>query len=229
MALLRVVARLGSPVVLREALHLDAILAAVHPSCVGGLLHRGSDASEIVVPPLPLATLRACGVVVHMASADQWPPEVRRRSGYLSRRRDGDDLDHLTRPVQTASGPDRDVLLRFPSITAPTVSWLAVGDRRGVQELLRRVGAVGALRRHGYGAVLEWTVREEEGDPASVLVASGVAQRHLPAEWCEEPESVVLGAWRLPYWHASVVGPRVSRGTPTGLRAEVREGVGRLR
>lgn len=229
MPVLRITARLGGPVVVRDALHLDGILAAVHPDCVGGALHRASDASEVIRPPLPIVVRRFEDDPVHLASAEEWPEDARRRSGHLTRRRDPDDLDHLTRPIQTASGPDRDVMLRFPVVEAATVSWVAVGDRSGVVSLLKRVPAIGSIRRHGYGVVLGWDVEVVRGaDPASVLVSRGVARRHLPASWCEAPQAVTVGAWRAPYWHPSSIGARVTRGTPTGLRegtTRVLEGV----
>lgn len=225
MAILRVTARLGAPVALREALHLDGILAAAHPDTVGGHLHRASDAVEVRRPRLPVLSKRIRGEECHLASAEEWPEGASRRSGHLTSRRDGEDLDHLTRPIQTASGPERDVMLRFPVVEAPTVSWWCVGDRQGVGKLLRRVEAVGALRRHGYGTVLSWDVERVNGtmEPVEVVLHGGVARRHLPASWCDGAESIDVGATRVPYWHSSSVGPRVRRGTPTGLAPDVLE------
>jgi len=218
MPVVEVVARLGTPVVVTDALHLDGILAAAHPDCVGGHLTRTCDASEIIRPRLPIVARSAYGEEVYLCSAEEWPADARRRSGHLTKRRDGEDLDHLTLPVQTASGPGRDVMLRHPVVEAPWMRWIAVGSVQGIRKLLRRAEAVGSLRRHGYGMVLAWEVRKQDGvAPIEVLIAAGAARRHLPAAWCDAPKIVDVGAIRPPYWHPCSRGPRVRRGVPTGL------------
>lgn len=228
MPVVEVIARLGAPVVVTDALHLDGILSGVHPDTVGGHLHRGADPSEIIRPRLPVVSRSLYGEEVYLCSAEEWPAEARRRSGYLTRKRDGDDLDYLTQPIQTASGPGRDVLLRYPVVEAPWVRWVAVGSRRGILTLIRRAEAVGAIRRHGHGAVLAgagdvlgWEVRRLDMPALEVLVAGGLARRHLPAAWCDTPAAVDVGALRHPYWHRASYGPRVRRGTPTRLLPEV--------
>lgn len=222
MPVVEVIAHLGAPVVVTDALHLDGILSAVHPDCVGGGLTRTCAEDEIARPPIPLVARSAYGEEVYLCSAEEWPEGARRRSGHLTRRRDGDDLDRLTKPVQTASGPARDVLLRFPVVEAPWVRWIAVGGPEGIERLIRRARSVGSQRRQGYGEVLRWEVREmAEAKPMEAIVSSGAARRHLPAAWCEAPEIVDVGAVRPPYWHPSSRGPRVRRGTPTGIRGDI--------
>jgi hypothetical protein len=214
-------AYLGAPIVLTDALHLDGMLQSVHPSCVGGHLRRTDPTAAIIRPKLPIASLTAAGVTLYASSAEEYPTEARRRSGHLTRRRDAADLDYLTSSIDRGAGPARDVLLRYPVVETPWMSWLCVGREKGVRQLLRRVEAVGALRRHGYGHILRWEVTVVEAPPVDCLVTGGRARRHLPSVWCEAPEVVDEGAVMPPYWHPSSTRPRVRRGTATGLTAQV--------
>lgn len=223
MPLVRVRAHLSTPLALREPLHLDGLVVACSHGVSGLHLTRTCDESEIVRPRIPIMELRCRGQTTAICSAEILPPEAKRTSDHLTRRRDGEDLDYLTSPVETRSGPGRDVMLRFPTIETPHVEWIAFGRRKPILRLLRRrVQAVGMLRGHGYGMVREWEAESSDSrDLSETLVSGGVAIRNLPASWCEAPEVVERVPTRAPYWHPAMVGDGVRSGRRTGLHSEV--------
>jgi len=224
MSVLRVRAYLSAPVALSEPLHLDAIAASCAPGVRGQRLTRTCDAADIVRPRLPIASVTCAGHEVYVCSAAEVAPDAQRSREHLTRRRDGTDLDYLSAPVDTRSGPGRDVMLPVSVWLTPYVEWWAVGDRRGVRKLVeRRTTHVGALRRHGYGAVREWAFERMDGtDPIGVLVTCGRARRNLPTAWCTMPELVERVPVSPPYWHPSTVVDGVLAGRHTDITDDVR-------
>lgn len=221
MPLLQITARMAGPVVLYDALHFDGLMVACHSGRGGAPIGRGSDASEIVRPSIPVASLTYGGATVRLCSAAELAPDARRYGAHITRRRDGSDLDYLTRPINPRSGTDRDVMLRLPAAASSYVRWYAVGRRRPVKQMLRRCHAIGAVRRDGFGAVASWEVEEIDGPSSLALVAHGRARRHIPAAWCVTPVDVQRLPLAAPYWHPSSVAPAVSLGATVELAREV--------
>lgn len=230
MPLIRVRAYLSAPLALTEPLHLDGLLVACSHGVAGLHLTRTCAASDIVRPRIPVLDLHCRGQTVALCSAEILPPEARRTSDHLTRRRDGEDLDYLTAPVATRSGPGRDVMLRFPIVETPWVEWLAVGRRgKPIRSVLgRRAQSVGMLRRHGYGVVREWTADKVEGQIEAAIVAGGLARRNLPASWCDAAEVIENVPTRAPYWHPAMINHGVRAGRRTGLHPDVIDALGRL-
>lgn len=224
MPVLRVRATLHTPIALAHPLHLDGLLAAAAVTPADReRLARTSDPLAIHLPPIPLMALDHAGEHIYLTSEMEAAPEVRRSAEHVTRRRDPLDLDYLTRPIETRSGPGRDVLLRFPTLETPWVEWRCVAHRRPLLLLLRRrVEQIGMLRRHGYGVVQEWEVERVEEPVDQVLVVGGRARRHLPVAWCDAPEIVERVPVRAPYWHPSTVVDGVRAGRLTGLSESLR-------
>lgn len=218
MPVLRVRAYVDVPVALTEPLHLDALMVACSDGVSGQHITRSCPAEDIIRPRIPACSLTYGGHAVVLCSAEVLPPEARRRSEHLTRRRDGEDIDYLDRPVDTRSGPGRDVMLRFPVVETPYVEWWCVGRRKAVRRLIaRRIQSIGATRRHGYGVVRRWEIETTDEPVSSVLVAGGVARRNLPAEWCDSEEIVESVPVAAPYWHPANVVPGLRAGRRTGL------------
>lgn len=221
MPLLEITARMAGPVVLYEPLHFDGLMVACHSERGGAPIGRGSSPGEIVRPTIPVASLTYGGATVHLCSAAELAPDARRYGAHITRRRDGADLDFLTRPINPRSGTDRDVMLRLPAAASAYVRWYAVGRRRPVKQMLRRCSAIGAVRRDGFGAVASWEV-EEVAEPLSLsIVAHGRARRHLPASWCTDPVGVQRAPVVAPYWHQSSVVSAACVGAPVELAPEI--------
>lgn len=225
MSVLRVIARLATPPVLRDAMHLDALLAAarVERDTEVMRIHRATSPEHLIHPALPVLTIEALGATCAIVSAEIVGDDARRGLDHLVRRKDSEDIDRRAGTWQARSGAERAYCLPLPLIETASLEWLAVGDRREVLRMLqRKIPAVGIVRRHGHGRVLEWTVERVDLPPERVLVdEDGRALRHLPRAWCAEAEAEDVGAWRAPYWHPTMCGPRVPRGTRCVLAPEV--------
>lgn len=222
--MLRVTCWLSTQIAAREQVHLDSVLMAKHPDC-GSHMQRTTPIEQVRNPRIPLASLPYSGHFrVPMCSAWQMGPDARAGLERVVKRKDPTDVEDRARPWSPSSGPEKNYMLALPTVLAPSVSWLACGDRRGVMELLRYVQQIGAVRRHGYGQVLDWVVERVEIDPAEVLQApDGTARRFLPAEWCETAEAYEMGPVAPPYWHPSMRTRRVRPGVRCTLKPAVME------
>jgi len=105
-------------------------------------------------------------------------------------------------------GAYRSQRLPIRTRVADAVAWLAVGDRREVLKILRRVPAIGRKRAHGFGRVAEWTVEavEEDCSWSADSPHGRMLMRPMPIEYAR---SQGLVGWRpdfcavaAPYWHA---------------------------
>lgn len=225
MTLMRVTAELDAPLATTEALHLDGVLAAVHPEAHNQPISRSSPYSEIKKIPVPISKVSWRGKTVALCSAAQLPSGGQIGRDYIVRRKDGEDIDHLARPYNPGFGPGKNSMKPVITIAAPEIAWLVVGNWQGVKKALRHVLFVGQLRAQGYGAVRRWRMDryEREADRLIVLHDGLVAQRHLPAEWCDWSSHVDDGATRPPYWHPAMAEKRVAAGTKCSLHIDVVE------
>lgn len=223
-AVLRVTAELSAPVAADHDLHLDAVLAAKARNYMGSRPPcRSSLASSIEDPVIPVVSVEHAGVKCWIASAWDLPDDSQREETRIVRRRDGEDVLQYRRGWATGAGAAKPCYVRTQLINTPSASWLCFGNRREVASLLKRVHAIGRVRRHGYGAIKEWSVERVDMDPAEIMIRGGEAQRHLPASWVVGGE-VDYGAYRPPYWHSGFLGQRVAAGTKAGGLVEpVRE------
>mgnify|MGYP000929712312 FL=1 len=216
-----VTARLLSPVAAYHPLHLDGLLAAVAHGASHHLC-RSSPATDIAIPPIPIYHLDVLGSGCYLSSAWLWPEGAARGRERFTKKKDAADIELRDRVWNHKSGPEKAYDVAIPTIESQTVSWVAVGSRRGLIEALRYVRQIGMMRRHGYGMVGDWDVSlAPEQDPIQTLIdTSGRAARHLPATWANgETER---GAYEPPYWHpARAADVRVPIGTLCQLRPEV--------
>lgn len=230
MTVLRVTAHMLAPIASVEEVHLDSLLTAAHPDVRGRHVTRAHDAGELHHPRLPVVRLTVGGVWVLLSSTWQIPEGARFGRESFTKRRDKVDVHYLAQPFTPSSGPGKNYQLPVMTVETPSVSWLVVGDRRGVRELLRYVQHVGAIRRQGYGRVREWEVERADVDPLRVLVdEQGRAARFLPQAWTSYADALDRGAVVPPYWHPGLAVPRVRPGVRVELLDEVREAVARCR
>ena len=228
--MIRVTARLRSPVVAKNDVHLDGLLvwSASQEEGRPPLDRRTklSDLSEVHGVPVPKVTFD--GYTVYLSSAWMLPPSFNKLRHYLVKRRDAVDVESLTRVFNPGYGPGRDRYRQLTSLAVDRVSWLAcTDDPRRVQHLLRRVTYIGALGAHGCGEVGEWVVEEIEGPPEHVLVdEQGISLRVLPVSWCSSIGGPTARlACSPPYWHPDRHIEAVPVGAPVVLRQGVLEGL----
>lgn len=227
MSLLLVEATLGSPVVVRDELHLDGLLMAAHPLARETPIARTDSLDALPAIPLPLQRLTLRGFRLPLATVAIWPEEARLGTDHTVRRRDGVDIEMLASPINLGLGPGKNRMQRLPIVIAPRVSWYAMGRRREVLRLVQRITHLGAWRSAGYGQVHAWTVttlHPEQHDPTSVVRREGVAMRPLPRSWCADATTVHAAALEPPYWHPGRIVPDVvPAGTPITLTRELME------
>lgn len=210
--LLRVTAHLLTPVTASDPLHLDAILHAAwtrrHAKTGAyGLTRRSQQVIHSRLPLLRHGAVWAC-------SAWIWPPEMEIRRTRMSGRKDPADIWHHAGRHVYGSGPGRDICRPVTLCVAPSVSWLACGDRRGVRDAIKAVDAIGGLRGHGYGRVERWEIKTIGAPDTARAVHDGQrALRHLPESACSWAERTEHGAVMPPYWHPSSRRSRVPEGT----------------
>lgn len=229
MSVLRVRAYLHTAIALIDPLHLDGIAVAVARGQEMSRLTRGSDANRIARPWLPIASIEYAGYAIRICTAAEMAPDARRAREHLTRRRDGTDLDYLTRSVETRSGSGRDVMMPYAIWLTPWVEWWCIGQRQGIRSMIaRRVTHVGMLRRHGMGSVARWEIEKMDAAPASMLVQSGRARRNLPRDWCSQPEAIEIVPVSPPYWHPASRTAGVAAGRFTDLSGPIRERIDRL-
>jgi hypothetical protein len=223
MALLKVTARMEAPVVLRDALHLDALLESAHPHSSRVRLTRRTPLDQL--PRIPIPVLHWDGVA--LCSAAQLPDGAQRGTEYITARPDGVDLGRMAGKVNRKSGPGKDQMIRLPLVYTPELVWYTWSSRgkdsdrsprRAVRGLVRRLKVLGSHRRGGYGRVGAWVVEHMPGGTPMDAVHSGSrALRHLPARWCEWAARESPVACSGPYWHPGRREQGVPEGTPCTL------------
>ena len=105
-------------------------------------------------------------------------------------------LSRDVRRIQTRKGRYKVYHMPMFYRVAPWVRWHAVGDASDVRELLSDVQAIGKKRKHGWGWVTRWEVRE--GDADRSVVVDGVPQRSVPVT--ERTGQLVAPAARRMLW-----------------------------
>lgn len=142
-----------------------------------------------------------------------------RGTEHLTKRRDAQDIEALTRRVVRGTGPDRDQMVLIPTKEAAVVTWDLIGDRREVLSLTRQLRAIGAMRKQGHGRVRRWTC--ENIATFSLLDGEGRTRRHLPVEVVRGADRIDQGTTEPPYWHPGLIVPRIPKGTTATLIPEL--------
>lgn len=218
---LLVKASLASPLA-GDAPHLDAIMEYVlSPYCPGRRpgekLNRGlpCPVQRMIRIPLPIRKIvdmdgkvwqvAACSSPILSASDSESVEYVNSRFTA----EDADLLKESSRGYLNVTGG------HFKSHRVPvrvrrvgTVAWFAVGVRREVLKVVRRVQAIGHKRSVGYGKVAKWTVERTDAD-YSWFAPTGNGQPMLmrPLATGDHIPKVLLGsrpdfgACVPPYWH----------------------------
>lgn len=176
-----------------EPIHLDALvawtLAPIH--CRNKHITRDDVPEEF---PMPLARATVRGEQVWRASA-LFPEGETAETFTHWRKRFRVGRVELTRgSPNLANGVYRDWNMPLPLLLAHKMVAYAVGDRRDLLKLLRRVPALGKKRAHGHGRITGVEIERIKADYS--LVMDGRAMRWLP-----DPRGVRLVRPRPPYWH----------------------------
>lgn len=202
---LHVTATLDGPIVLQGGpLALDALLAAAVA------MRDGLDppAGPHDITPIEIPVEREPEGRFHLASFSHCTVEDYERR-WVNRRPVVAEAQALGSPkrkrMQINAGPDKGY--RFPMeaqwLEGDRLDWWCIGEREGVEELLRLVHHLGKRRAVGLGRVREWTIEpcERWGPGFPVVDPAGRPLRPLPLDWPGVIEaSVDVQAITYPYW-----------------------------
>jgi CRISPR type IV-associated protein Csf3 len=105
----------------------------------------------------------------------------------------------------TSEGAEKAYDLPLYLRLTPAITWYAVGDKTGVEDLLSGCTGIGKKRAHGWGQISKWEV-EETGDDwhlqrESQLMRPIPVSQMLPLLPCDF--AILSWGWRPPAWLAS--------------------------
>ena len=90
------------------------------------------------------------------------------------------------------------------------ISWIVEGNLRELKNLLQDVYYIGRDRSHGWGAVKDWKVRQDDRLAGAWWTAAhdggAVLMRPMPLKWPARPANLIgwrndFAACSPPYWH----------------------------
>ena len=215
--LYRIVADLDTPLVWHRGLNLDGLcVAALNDD--NAITRQSAELPEL--PHIPIPWLPHHSRRVYLSSDALLPAGTRFERTYLSKRRDRDDIERLTRSFNRGGGADRDALKTGRIALTELVAWQCwTKNPKWLIKLLRqRIQALGGMRRHGYGRVSGWRMAPVvDAHPDMAWVDEGITLRALPIGWLETPVMPTRLPICPPYWHNS----NVEMAAPVGSKSEL--------
>lgn len=173
-------------------------------------LTRAVPLSEIERPPIPVARRTIAGFDMYCASDPILDVVHADYTERQSKRFDSDICAELLneknrKKMNTSSGPykSRYVPLRVRNVER--IAWFVRGDKGRMDQLLRRIHAIGSERSYGYGAVSKWDYEEVDFDASIFADDNGtrIVMRVMPAQSAEGASGYKrsYGGAFPPYWH----------------------------
>lgn len=211
--LIRIEARLVTPLA-EEPPQIDALLELVlaryrDHDC---RLDRTMPAPEIASVPIPLCLGRASGQPVYRSTSPIYRSVGPDTVDYYCRRLDPGWAfmwpEERIKQIPVTGGKHKSYRLPLRVRVVPQVVWYAIGDRKEVHRLLKRVQYLGKKTSQGYGRVTGWQVENidepdvtwyAKTDQGSVLMRPLPAGGYLPSDLIGYRPS--FGACNGPYWH----------------------------
>lgn len=207
---LRVTARLLSPVVHYEPLHLDAMLSyAVVYQATRGEMISPLPSGDAYYLPLPLEALWHSHAGAPLWASTDFEPEgeLVRDVTYAHKR--ALEPKMTSRNLAIGTGQFKEMRKPMPTISADTFSADCVGNADAIAHLLRIMTSIGKKRAYGFGDVAEWVI--EDIPDFRLYDAADQPRRPLPAEYVAGWQgNTVRGGWTPPYWLASLHCPLVA-------------------
>lgn len=215
---------LSAPVALDSPIHLDGVLAAVHPAMHNQetSITRFDSGHNIVTVPLPLCSFRAGGNWVWACTAGEFPEIAKFGSDSLTKRRNPQDYFAAQRTFMPGSNAMKDKFITFQVVQTPYIDFLAISnDPPELHRIAKRVKAIGGKRKSGWGEVRACAIIEEPCHPKEILILDNCARRRLPKEFLYWAESITPMQCRSPYWHPKMVEDGAEVGTQIALNREI--------
>lgn len=220
----RITFYLKTPIIFTNPIHLDGLLASVHPAMHNvGAISRFSQIDKIIVAPLPLDSIKINNCWVWCCSTGEFADDTTFFTDKFNKRRDQIDYLYLSGKHATGSGPARDRLESVYGAVCKSISFdfSASKINSRIEQLAKRVKNIGNMRKSGYGEVDRYEINEISNMTwQDCIIKNGEARRNLPQEMivekCDDIFNVVP-----PYWFP---GGR-KNGVTVGFECTLKDGV----
>lgn len=212
-----------TPVIVNAPIHLDGVLAAVHPAMhnLGGI-NRFSGRNNVITAPLPLDSAKIDKTWVWCATAADYAPGATAFTDKFDKRKDALDYHYISRRQTPRTGPGRDRMETVYGVACEYVQfWASSANLGALRRICARVKHIGNLRKMGYGNVHEMQITESERIWKECLILNGIAVRNLPGQLIETGEKIVEVQTVSPYWLPDNLIPGCREGDRCALKAGV--------
>ena len=177
-------------------LHLDGLLAWV---VAGRAMANAKDATRAIAD-LPLgrygngddAVWQASQLIVVPVDSVHLEAITRIGDNNVVAARRGRAWTGATNVIPIASGPMKAYAVRLTVQNVTRIAAYCIGDADAINDLLRDITSLGAVRRNGYGVVRGYTVTRDDS------ASERWRWRSMPAP--QDGYEPVHGALRPPYW-----------------------------
>lgn len=209
----------SSPVIVSGPLHLDGVLAAVHPAAHNlDFINRSSKADDVVTIPLPLDSAKIGDTWVWCCTAADYDDTAVAYHDKFAKRKDYADYHYINARQTPRTGPGRDRMETIYGVSCKYVRfWASTGAGKELERIVRRVRSLGSCRKMGYGAVTDVMLSETGMAWMDCIVRDGIAMRNIPTQVAESAEMTRVPTVP-PYWLPSNLVPGVEAGNPCALR-----------
>jgi len=212
----RITAHLSSPLC-GEAPRLDALLTWQMAMVLGKKckrkITRSTPLKDVVSLKIPIVStaidgdkVLCCSDPIIDISANKWQERIAGRFDVSS-----NSLmlaPEKRKAIQNSSGPLKQRFSPVNICSTGTIVWFARCDKKQVNSLLKRVYALGKLRKIGYGAIALFSYDKQEEDISIFAEKEGerILMRTVPLKLaigsgCAGYRSS-YGACQMPYWHS---------------------------
>lgn len=194
---LRIEAKLGSPFLAYDPVHLDSLLTFAHFVDIGEFEAPAKRSELKTFDDMPVAFTDgiphcSAGFTVGREMSDVWHKK------WCSEHESLIDFGNSLGLVNTGRGEFKDYAMPVVAVSAGKVVFFANGDEAEIRRLLGHVVAIGKKRAIGFGMIREWVVERTSKD-VSIYMPGGVS-RNVPKRFDERPKRVQWMSYMYPYW-----------------------------
>lgn len=194
---------LETPLVLSSPLHLDSLLAAIHPAMSGRKMtevNRFTPKEEIIDAPLPFNSAFVGKQWVWLASAGIFPDNAKYTNSMHSKSRSDENINNIYAIFNPSAGRTRNRIVDLRTVITPQISFTAdVAFLWDLRRLLKRITFIGGKRNCGYGKVSGYDIEQVDIDWKTILIKDTIVQRRIPDSFCtvSSPNNIAVNP---PYW-----------------------------
>lgn len=155
----KIIFEIKTPIISLTPIHFDSVLSAVHPAMHGGsgITRRSSTLPKAA--PLPLDSVKIDKSWVWCCSTAEYSDNAKIYTDRFTRRTSGIDYNYLSGVRTPRYGTNKDRCESIYGVVCDNISFLAsLNDLKELKRLCKRVKSIGALRKMGYGEVINYNI-----------------------------------------------------------------------